>query len=114
MKKLFFLVGCLLVLGSAPVQAAEDPALVVVRIVESRGSVNLYIARGAAEAEHIEFDTGFRDKAAGQTAVSYQRELAKLYAQGYVLQSTLSNHGRTDPEFSQTVSTLIFVKAPKP
>ena len=112
MKKLLMVLGCLLVLGSTPVRA--DDAVVVVRIVESRGSVDLYIARGAAEAEHVAFDAGFRDKAAGQTAVRYQQELAKLYAQGYVLQSTLSDHGRKDADFSQSVSTLIFVKASKP
>jgi hypothetical protein len=112
MKKLFFLVGCLLVLSSTP--AVADDSVVVVRIVESRGAVDLYIARGAAEAEHVEFAAGFGERAVAQTAIRYQRELAKLYAQGYVLQSTLSDHGRKDADFTQSVSTLIFVKALRP
>jgi hypothetical protein len=109
MKKLFFLVSCLLVLGSSPAWAQAGSPVVVVRIVETVGKVRIAIARGDSKPELVEFDGGFTGKDANQVAVNYQQVMAKLYAEGYVLQGTISGVG--DANISRS---LLFVKAPKP
>ncbi|GAB2779865.1 hypothetical protein GCM10027175_17910 [Hymenobacter latericoloratus] len=102
------MVGCLIVLSRAPALAAE-PAVVVVQVVENSMEADIFIARGESTPEHIEIPVGITDKKAAAAAVGYQRVLARLYAEGYVLQG--SSGPRTDGAFRTT--TYIFVKAPK-
>ncbi|TGE04776.1 hypothetical protein [Hymenobacter fodinae] len=112
MKKLFYMVGCLLVLSSSPVMAVVgDPAVVVVRVSEHAGGISIAISKGAGPAEMARFDNGDNDKYLTRAADGYQKVIANLYAQGYVLQSTVQ--GYQDPSI-KSYSTLIFIKAPKP
>jgi len=116
MKKLFFLASCLVVLGSSPVWAgADDPTVVVVRVIERYNSARLVIDRGSGTPEIIELENGGSEKDASAVAAAYQRAIAKLYAQGYVLQATLSNTSIVPVGLSGgNASTMVFVKAPKP
>ncbi|SNC66221.1 hypothetical protein SAMN06265337_1538 [Hymenobacter gelipurpurascens] len=109
MKKLFYIVGCLVVLSSSPVLAvAEDPAVVVVRIYESRVTVEVTVVRGTGQPEFYKFGSGSRQKDLVAAATGYQEVIAKLYAQGYILQESLEGiQGE-----SSNLHTLIFVKAP--
>jgi hypothetical protein len=104
MKKLFLLVGCLLVLGSSPVFAvvAEDPSVVLVRAWETGLKPTITIVRGGSAPEVTKVKNG-------DFLVAYQQVIANLYAQGYVLQSSI---GTSDGPIG--VSTLIFVKPAKP
>lgn len=114
MRKLVFLIGCLLVLATCPAWAQAEPQVIVVRTVETVTKVRLIIARGSGEPEVMEFENGSLDKRAIPAAVGYQRVIATLYAQGYVLQSTVGGSGKGGMDNTATYSTLIFVKAPKP
>ncbi|UOR07416.1 hypothetical protein MUN82_10025 [Hymenobacter aerilatus] len=108
MKKLFFMVGCLLVLGSSPVLAqAVAPQVIIVRVEERQGSVFLSIARGSKEPEETEFQGGAGDDRISAAAVHYQKVIAKLYQEGYSMQGMIPGQDRSG------VSTLIFVKGPK-
>lgn len=82
--------------------------MVVVRVVEDIHKVRLSIARGSAEPELIEFDGGYSEKRTSRVAADYQRVFAKLYAEGYVLQGTISGGGPANLSRS-----MLFVKAPK-
>ena len=111
MKKLLYLLTCLLVLSSFPILAvAAGPTVVVVRTFESQSSIRVCISRGAATPEIVEFPGGDDERKSASSAVGYQLVIAKLYAQGYVLQSTFAGatYGST------TSNTLVFVKATKP
>jgi hypothetical protein len=111
MKKLFLLVGCLLLLNSSPMMAAiDDPAVVVVRVSERSGGIYIAISKGEGPAETVQFDNGANEKYLTRAADGYQKVIAKLYAQGYVLQSTVQGY----QEDTKSYSTLVFVKAPKP
>lgn len=110
MKRLILGVGCLLVLSSSPVLAQTEPEIAVVRVVESVSKVRISIARGSAAPEYVEFDGGLSSKDAPQVAVSYQRVMAKLYAEGYVLQGSIGSY--EGEAFNSRA--LLFVKAPKP
>lgn len=124
MRKLFFLTGCLLALSSIPALAqtsvpalaqASKPDVVVVRVAERENLIRVSIARGTAAPETLEFENGGSEKTNAAVAAAYQRIIAQLYEQGYVLQSTLSATGNVlMGAFAGTTSTLIFVKAPKP
>ncbi|TGD82501.1 hypothetical protein [Hymenobacter wooponensis] len=109
MKKLFYMLGCLLVLSSSPVLAvSEDPSVVVVRIYESRATVEVTVVRGTGQPEFYKFDSGIRQKDLTAAAIGYQELIAKLYAQGYILQQGLEGiQGE-----NSNLHTLIFVKAP--
>ncbi|RPD45829.1 hypothetical protein DNI29_16905 [Hymenobacter sediminis] len=111
MKKLFFMLGCLLVLSSYPVMAvADDPAVVVVRIFESRAILEFTVVRGTGQPEYYKFESGISTKDMAAAGTGYQEVLSKLYAQGYVLQQSLEGMQSE----SWKLHTLIFIKAPKP
>ena len=110
MKKLFYVLGCLLILSSSPVLAiAEDPAIVVVRVYEG-SYLEITIARGTETPEYLKFDAGYSKKAMAATARGYQDVVSKLYAQGYVLQQSIEG----PRNMNSSSSTLIFVKSPRP
>ena len=110
MKKLFFLLSCLLVLSSTPVLAV-DPPFIIVRVYESGSLIRLVIERGTEKAEEIEFEGGYSHKEQLTAAKGYFTALAKFYQQGYVIQQVVP--GASSGGGSGT-STLIFVKALKP
>jgi hypothetical protein len=109
MKKLFYILGCLLVLSSSPVMAvADDPAVVVVRIYESRATLEMTIVRGAGQPEFYKFNSGIRQKDLVAAGAGYQEVISKLYAQGFMLQQSLNGvQGE-----SSNLHTLIFIKVP--
>lgn len=109
MKKLVFLLICLLLLGSALAWAQVESPVIVVRVIETPYKVHIAIARGEAKPELIEFDGGYLLKDTGRVADLYQRVVGKLYAEGYVLQGTIAASGEGSLNRS-----LLFVKAPQP
>ena len=111
MKKLLFLSACLLALSGSPVQAqVANPDMVVVRVCEAYGSVEMVISHGEGKSEYLKFDNGASKKNLVAAAEGYHRELVKLYQQGYTLQSTFT--AALNPGIDAT--TLLFVKVPKP
>ncbi|WBO86080.1 hypothetical protein [Hymenobacter yonginensis] len=116
MKKLFYIVGCLLVLGSSPAFAvADDPAVIIVRVHESLKGAHLVIERGAEKPEVIDFVAGNSASENASAAKGYHSVISKLYQQGYVLQSTITGaslQGGTSAA-TYSLSTLVFIKGPK-
>jgi hypothetical protein len=106
MKKLFYMMGCLLVLSSSPVWAQGDqPNVVVVRTSESNLKLFILTARGGEKAEREEFKYSTKDYYE-QVLAKYQQLIASYLDKGYVL------HSMTSPVFGS--NTFVFVKGPKP
>ncbi|TGE29717.1 hypothetical protein [Hymenobacter metallicola] len=111
MKKLFFLLSCLLVLGSAPVWAqTSEPPMIVVRVTEDTDLVRLVIERGTGKQEELEFRSGYTRKDNQVAAKGYFDFLNKLYQQGYILQASIVGV----PSQISNSTTLVFVKPSKP
>ncbi|UOQ70961.1 hypothetical protein [Hymenobacter cellulosilyticus] len=107
MKKLFFLLSCLLVLGSAPAWAqTSEPDIVVVRTSEQMGSSRIVVTRGKGKSTAVELPNGYSEKSMIATSEKYFELVSGLYREGYVLQSTMSNQ--------EHYTTLLFVKPTKP
>jgi hypothetical protein len=103
MKKLIFLGACLVALASQPVMAQTgEPQVIIVRVYDAGGNVELAVSRGNGKPELLKFDAGIRDKDLLAAAEGYQQALAKLYQEGYTLKSTFTT--------SERLSTLVFVK----
>jgi hypothetical protein len=106
MKKLVFLIVCLLTLGLHPIASdAANPDIVVVRIHESETMVRVVISHGEGKDEVVEFPTGALEKRLTASANGYHKMLSKLYQEGYSLKSTFSASG-----INVTSTTLIFAK----
>lgn len=115
MKKLFLLVGCLLALSSMPALAQAKSDVVVVRLLEREHSIRMMIARGDAPVESVEIENGGGDNDLSASAEGLQKVLAKLYAEGYVTQSTLSSGSLAG--FSTKggqINTIILARPMKP
>ncbi|MFD2721332.1 hypothetical protein ACFST9_21635 [Hymenobacter monticola] len=111
MKKLLFLGACLWALSVNPVLAqTATPDIAVVRVHEYDTSTQLALTYGEGKTEILKFDNGVRDKSLMASAEGCHRLMLKLYQAGYTLQSTFSG----TPTASSTVTTLVFVRAPKP
>lgn len=105
MKKLLLWGACLWALaGQAQAQTAP-PALVVVRIYEGN-TVTAIITRGEGKSEKVAFANGATVKNLTRTSEGYYKLFAQLYAEGYVLQSTMSAAANASSDFL----TLLFVK----
>ena len=89
---------------------ASNPDIVVVRVCEFVGTVELAITRAPNKTEYQEFKTGTNQKSLTASAEGYYNALLKLYQEGYSLQSTFTS--AASPSVSNT--TLLFVKPPKP
>jgi hypothetical protein len=111
MKKLVYVMGCLLVLSSSSVLAQQVPEVVTVAI-ENHGWQGLVLitARGEASAQSEEITFKARDDYKKRATEEYQRLVSSYYQRGFVLQGILP--GRPDDTYP--TSTLLFVKAPKP
>jgi hypothetical protein len=112
MKKLFFMVSCLVVLGSSLVsaQALKEPAVITVNVHEY--GVRLYIttANGGEVAEPQMLMAGKKQSFAQLVAQEYQKLLNDYAQRGYVLQGIIPGKQSGD----ESSSTLLFVKFPKP
>lgn len=105
MKKLFYIMGCLLVLSSSPVLAQSNPEIAVVRI--DIGARRVVITRGEGKSEVTSFTVRLgMEKSAADVNDVYYTTIKRLQQEGYVLQQRL--------DASETSTTLLFVKAPKP
>lgn len=105
MKKLFCVVGCLIMLGSVPVFAQTGPEMAIVRI--DLGSRRVIITReeGKSEVTSFSLRMGLEKTPVDVTEV-YYTTIKKMLQEGYELKERL--------DASETASTLLFVKAPKP
>jgi len=106
MKKLFLLLGCLLVLGSAPAWAQTTPQVVTVQVEETGVVLYITTAEGTAPAQTQRLYTQKRQDFRALAAEQYQQLLTTYYQKGYVLQHIVS--GRRDG--SSSTSTLLFIK----
>lgn len=112
MKKLLLLGACLWALSVNPVLAqAADPDIVVVRVNEYIGSVDMVISHGPGKSEFLKFENGTNQKRLTSSAEEYYKVFSKLYQQGYTLQSTFT---AALASANSSNTTLLFVKAPKP
>jgi hypothetical protein len=111
MKKLLVVLGFVLFVGggSAWAQAASAD-IVIVRLNDSAGNVRLVVERGTEKPEIVEFEGGYTEKSNRLSAKGYYEVFAKLYQQGYILQSTIPGPSGA----GGALSTLLFVKVPKP
>jgi hypothetical protein len=113
MKKPLFLGACLVALASQPVLAQTGGAdIVVVKVIESYGLLQVHIARAGSKPELREF--GFKQlKEKGETnffngSAEYTRSLlVELAQQGYILTTTYPGSGNGGPAGP---TTLIFTK----
>ena len=111
MKKVFFVLGCLLLLSSAPVWAQGKADVVTVRVEEQGYYLYIYTARsGSAVVETQELQTAKRERPGVLITRTYQQVMTTYLDQGYTLQSLIANK----PGAENAVNTFIFVKAPKP
>jgi len=117
MKKIFFLLGCLVVLGSSSGQAravnTANAQVLVVRLVETGFNNYVLIANGREKPEQIYVEAAKRQSADEAAVAGYQRVIARLYQQGDVLQPTLSALQEPGLPDAYRSSTLIFVKVSK-
>ncbi|GAB3244807.1 hypothetical protein GCM10027346_42800 [Hymenobacter seoulensis] len=105
MKKLFYVLGFLLLCSTCPVLAQTEPDIVVVHI--NTAARKVAITRGEGKTEITEFRTRFgSDKYLSDVNEAYYTTIKKLLGEGYVLQERLDS--------VPTASTLLFVRAPKP
>ncbi len=76
--------------------------VVVVRVYDAGGNVELAISRGTGPTELLKFSSGVTKKHLQEAAEGYQQALAKLYQEGYSLKSTFTT--------AENLATLVFVK----
>jgi hypothetical protein len=107
MKKLLVVLGFVLFVGggSAWAQAASAD-IVVVRTVEVPGNHSMVVTRGEDKSEFIAFTGGVSEKNTVAASEAYYRIVKQLYQEGYLLQGVL--------KAGDAVSTMLFVRAPKP
>jgi len=103
MKKLFFVLGFVLVVGSGSALAQAAPDIVIVRLYDSG---ELLITRGEGKSEVVPAASGIGKKYAIGSSEAYYRVVKQLYAEGYVLQGAL-------PTVTSN-NMVLFVRAPKP
>jgi opacity protein-like surface antigen len=114
MKKLLFLGACLVALASQPVRAQTSAAdIVVMKVIESYGRIEFFIARAGSKPEHREL--GFKQlKEKGEDrffyngSAEYTRSLLmELAQQGYTLTTTYTSGGVAG---GPGPTTLVFTK----
>jgi hypothetical protein len=105
MKKLCYVLSCLLLLGSCPVLAqGNPPSAIVVRTSEAGNKLYILTARGGEKAERQELKFANYE----QVLAKYQQLIASYLDQGYVLQ-TMTSLNQSYP-----TTMFVFVKAPQP
>ncbi len=107
MQKLFYVVGCLLVLSSSPVLAqTTDPDVVVVRVSEQIGASRMIITRGEGKSTTIDLPFGYSSKTMTESSETYYRVVTGLYKEGYTLTGVLKT--------GDIYTTILFTRIPKP
>jgi hypothetical protein len=101
MKKLFYMLGCLLVLSSSPVLAQTEPEIAVVRIDFSNRQVIITRGEGKSEVTDFTLSMGLKKRSIEGNEL-YYRTIKRLQQEGYTLQQRLDDS-----------TTLLFIKAPK-
>jgi hypothetical protein len=105
MKKLFYIVSCLLMLSSSPVLAQSEPEMAVVRIDIGARRVIITRGEGKSEVSTITVRMG-AEKSAVDVNEVYYATIKKLQQGGYELKERLNS--------GEASTTLLFIKAPKP
>jgi hypothetical protein len=109
MKKSLFTAGLLLLLGSSPLFAQQEPEIITLRISDPRvGGGQIVVTRGEGKSEILPLENGISDKKVVKASETYYRLIKQLYQEGYVMQGIVKN----GEDYSYT--TVLFVKAPKP
>lgn len=108
MKKLFFVIGCLLVLRVSPVLAQEAPAVVTAQLGQDNGRLSVSVATGSAPVQTRKFAPAKNQTYAQMVAEQSQKLVSTYLEQGYVLQGIIPGGQLGNGNSS---STLIFVKA---
>ena len=109
--KTFLLSIFLLFLSAQSLRAqAAPPEIIIVRIIEYTGSVDVVITRGPGKSEYLEFNSGPFKKQMITASEKYYDLLSKLYQEGFVLQSTFT----ASTDANSTTTTLVLTKMPRP
>jgi hypothetical protein len=102
MKKLLLLGACLVALASSPVMAqASEPEVLVLRIDDGNGY--MVIAWPDGKTEELQFNALSTKKGLVTSSAQFQKLIASLYKQGYVLKSTFAGQ-------QAVFTTLVFIK----
>lgn len=107
MKKLFLVVGCLLVLSASPVLAEDAPSVVTVRVDEYGVRLSISVSTGSAPAQTQEFVAAKKQTYSQMVAQQYQKLVSTYTEQGYVLRGIIPGEQYN----GSSSSTLVFVKA---
>ncbi|WP_139923398.1 hypothetical protein [Hymenobacter sp. DG01] len=108
MKKLLFVVSCLLVLSVSPVLAQEAPAVVTAQLGQDNGRLYVSVSTGSGPAQTQKFVPA-KSQTYGQMVAEQSQKLVSTYIkQGYVLQGIIPGGQMGNGNSS---STLIFVKS---
>lgn len=105
MKKLFFLLSCLLVLGSIPTLAQGEPDMAIVQIDFNTRKVVITRAEGKSEVTDFSLRQGFEKRVVDSNEL-YYATIKRLQQEGYTLKEVLNSGGSS--------SVFLFVKTPKP
>ena len=109
--KTFLLSICLLLFSGQSLRAqAAPPEIVIVRIIEYSGTVDVVITRGPGKSEYLEFNSGPFKKQMITASEKYFDFLSKLYQEGYVLQSTFTSTSGSN----SSTTTLVLAKTLRP
>ena len=110
MKNVFFILSCLLVLGSTPIVAQGKSDVVTVRVEEQGFYLYIYTSRsGSDKVEIQELQTAKKERPGSLIVRTHQQVMTTYLDQGYTLQSLLTNRSGSE----NGVNTFIFVKPPK-
>lgn len=102
MKKLIFFGACLLALSSQPVLAQTGGTeVVVVRVFEYSGRLQITVSRGEGKTETIQAKGGEQNQDVGGEAL--QKVLTGLYQQGYTLKGSVNT-------YAGSMGTFVFSK----
>lgn len=104
MKKLVYVVGCLLVLSSSPAWAQTEPEMAIVRIDFASRRVVITREEGKSEVKAFSLRMGLEKTPVDVNEVYYST-IRKLTQEGYELKERLDS--------SESATTLLFVRKPK-
>ena len=110
MKTLLLSICLLLFSGQSLRAQAAPPEIIIARIIEYSGTVDVLITRGPGKSEYLEFNSGPFKKQLITASEKYYDFLNKLYQEGYVLQSTFTSIS----DSNSSTTTLVLAKTPRP
>jgi len=114
MKTYFLLACCLLLALTYPTPSfaqntatANSPSIVVVRLYDDGSQIRLVVTRSPGQNEVLKFNGGSSDRSLTKTSEGYYQVFARLYGEGYALQSTFGASANSNDSYT----TMLFVKA---